>query len=44
MPRKIRIAYGEPVMPGGEGVSHRETAERLRAKMKELQARIARVG
>lgn len=43
-PAPLRIAYGEPIYPQAGSSSYREMAEGLRERMKELQARIARVG
>jgi 1-acyl-sn-glycerol-3-phosphate acyltransferase len=42
-PAPVRIAYGEPIYPGGGG-SYRGMAVELRLRMQELQARIARIG
>jgi 1-acyl-sn-glycerol-3-phosphate acyltransferase len=43
-PAPLRIAYGEPIYPGKGAASYRQETAELRVRMKELQARISRVG
>ncbi len=43
-PAPVRIAYGEPIYPGKGATSYRRLARELRVRMRELQARILRVG
>jgi len=43
-PAPLRIAYGRPIYPAKGAASYREQTEKLREKMRELQARVRRVG
>lgn len=42
-PAPVRIAYGRPIYPAKGGASYRELTNRLRDRMRELQARVRRV-